>query len=416
MANPYALISDQYKQNGQAPLSAVIPPPEPVMDTTQTDNLYSGIALAAERESQGVPGEEEPMNWLEQVYQSSSMALDYVQGAAHGVLTDMGSRMEMGAFGIPQMFPNVKPLLEMPQVQSKIQDATAAGKDALMALSPLDEPKSPEERLGFETSFIPEVAVGGGLAKAGVKAMDNVGLGPVVKKMVQGGDDIDAVPEMLRAVSRPEGLPKGVSLDESKRIMDEAEAYADDAHEKILGPMFEEVMTTGLGKYRTRIAKLLQSKRGFLISKQDQTSLLAWEGMTAKQFINLHYKVKMLTKKPDSKFAVESPKQANARGAYTEVLNTMDDLMNDVIPPNAVLKRYGEGVQMYKVVKQWEEAKKVFSVGISYSTWRRYCASWIKCAPKRCASCSAPRSTGLSVPLRWRGRRRPPSSARPRRP
>ena len=363
--NPYAVIAQQAEEEGHVPIGAVLkaPEPKPVRDVPEeSGNPYAQIATEEARRSQGIPQHDtpaEPMTPLDHAYQVGGMAADYLKGAAHGILEGTGDHAQMIAKAAPYLMPFIPP-----GAAGGMQEGAEKVSEGLMAVSPIDEPRSPEEQLGYETSIIPEVALGGGAVRAGLKMAEKSGMNAVVKKMLEKGDAVEEVPEALRALANPGGLPPGVTEEVAKKMLDDVQDAQEAATTQVLDPFLDRVMKGNLENYRSRLLKLFESQRGYLVPKAVQSKLLGWEGMSAKQFMNYRYLVSNRTAKPSGKFVEESAEARGRRGAYSEILNAMDEHFESVIPPNSVLKQYGEGLQMYKVVKRWDEAKRLFSKGI----------------------------------------------------
>lgn len=399
--NPYLQIQEEEKATGVQPLESVLP--APAMPSTQDlTNPYLSMQMEDKRRAQGVPrpGSEEPQSILDTMYQSGQMAAQYAQGAVHGIMQGWEDAAHGLGGGVPmEQLPDDASLSEkIAQIPRFAINMMTGGKGATEALrgaeitdyaSPLTDvqrqmpegsaptttsgPVTPMEQLGADTSLIPAMLLGGGAAK-GAKALGQAAeMRRAVKQITKGSEaQIEAVPDLLRDKARPEGLPRGMTDEKAKELLNAVDDSRELATTQVLEPFMDRVAKGSLEGYRTRLLKAFDGVVDpTLVPDKIKNNLLAWEGMSAKEFMRWRKMVSNRAKRPDSKFHVDTPAAKQRRRMYSEVLNAMDEHLDKVLPPEGVMKQWGEGMEMYKMLRRWDEAKRIFVKGIDWKDGER---------------------------------------------
>lgn len=399
--NPYLQIKEEDEARGIKPLEAAMPPPKPV-EPRGSDNPYMEMKRQDLRAAQGVPSvADEPQGVLDTAYQVGHMASEYAQGAVHGIMEGWEDMARGLGGGTPedQLAAEASISEKIAQIPRFAINMITGGKGVTEALrgaemtdyaSPLagkqrempegsapvvtNEPTTPMEQLGAATSAVPEILMGGGAMK-GVRALGEMReIRNAVKQITKGSEkQLEAVPEMLRSKARPDGLPPGMTDEKAKALLDAVEDSRELATTKVLDSFMEAAAKGSIGSYRTRLVKLFDGINDpTLMPKSVQDKLLGWEnGMTAKEFMRWRKMVTNRSKRPDSKFYVETPAAKQKRRMYSEIADAMDEHLDQVLPPEGVMKQWGEGMQMYKVLRRWDEAKRIFTKGLDWRDGER---------------------------------------------
>jgi tetratricopeptide (TPR) repeat protein len=163
-----------------------------------------------------------------------------------------------------------------------------------------------------------------------------------------------------------DGVRTSASKAEAQALYRAAEADPDAAQEVVTKFDIHSFLQNGISSYREGMRAVLDSSMGETVPRRMSDRLMAWDGLTADEFMRLRHTLNRKVKPPKGKFAVETSDEKVRREAYRQAGKVMDELA-DSLPDNKALETFYKGQKMYEVVANYTKAQKIIQQGMSYN-------------------------------------------------